>query len=136
MEKQDKYVYPAIFEYDEDGISVSFPDLPGCVTCAKDDASALHMAKDALGGHMWTREDFDEEIPNPTQMIDMHPTENQRVVLVEVYMPLIRDAINSQAVKKTLTIPAWMNEAAEGAGVNFSQLLQASLREVLQAKSN
>lgn len=133
MEKQDKYVYPAIFDYAEDGISVSFPDLPGCLTCGKTDAEALHMAKDALGGHMWTLEDFNEVIPEPTPLIDVATEPNQRSMLIEVYMPLIRDAINTQSVKKTLTIPAWMNEAAEKAGINFSQLLQASLKNILRS---
>lgn len=133
MKKQDKYVYPAVFDYAEDGISVSFPDLPGCLTCGKTDAEALHMAKDALGGHMWTLEDIDENVPDPTTLVDVALETNQRVMLVEVYMPLIRDAISTQAVKKTLTIPAWLNEAAEKEGVNFSQLLQSTLKKVLQS---
>lgn len=133
MEKKDKYVYPAIFEYNEDGIAISFPDLDGCFTCAKDDESALHMAKDALAGHMWAREDFGEEIPEPTQLKDMNLAANERGVLIDVYMPLVREAARNQSVKKTLTIPAWMNEAAEKEGINFSQLLQNSLLAVLKA---
>lgn len=133
MVKQDKYVYPAIFDYGEDGISVSFPDLPGCLTCGKTDAEALRMAKDALGGHMWTLEDFEDALPDATQMVDIVPEANQRVMLIEVYMPLIREAVSTQSVKKTLTIPAWMNEAAEKEGVNFSQILQASLKRILQS---
>ena len=91
------------------------------------------MAKDALGGHMWTLEDIDENVPDPTTLVDVALETNQRVMLVEVYMPLIRDAISTQAVKKTLTIPAWLNEAAEKEGVNFSQLLQSTLKKVLQS---
>lgn len=132
MQKQDIYVYPAIFDYAKDGISVSFPDLPGCFTCASTDAEALRMAKDALSGHMWTLEDFEETIPTPTQLLDVALESNQRAVLVEVYMPFVRDAVNNQSVKKTLTIPAWLNEAAEKEGVNFSQLLQASLKQALR----
>lgn len=135
MEKQDKYVYPAVFDYAEDGISISFPDLPGCFSCADNDAEALRMAKDALSGYMWTLEDFDDPIPNPTPFIEIQTEPNQRVQLIEVYMPLVRDAISAQSVKKTLTIPAWMNEAAEKEGINFSQLLQASIKRVLKAAS-
>lgn len=133
MEKQDRYVYPAVFDYAEDGISVSFPDLPGCFTCGKTDAEALRMAKDALGGHIWTIEDFEGEIPEPTPLVNVPTEANQRVQLIEVYMPLFRDAISNQSVKKTLTIPAWMNEAAEKEGVNFSQLLQSAIKKTLQA---
>ncbi len=133
MTKQDKYVYPAIFDYDENGVAVSFPDIDGCVTCADNDEGALRMAKDALCGHMLTREDFGEEIPEPSRLVDIKLEENQRAVLIEVYMPLVREAVKTQSVKKTLTIPAWMNEAAEKQGVNFSQLLQSSLMNVLKA---
>ena len=130
--KKDKYVFPAIFDYADDGISVSFPDLPGCFTCGKTDDEALRRAKEALGGHLWVLEDLESDIPEPTQMVNVAVESNQRVVLVEVYMPLFRDAASNQSVKKTLTIPAWMNEAAEKEGINFSQLLQASIRKILE----
>lgn len=131
MEKKDVYVYPAVFNYADDGISISFPDLPGCFSCGWSDEEALRMAKDALGGHLWCMEDDGDEIPEPTPMCDLHVEENERLVLIEVYMPLIRTAIDSRSVKKTLTIPAWMDEAAKAENINFSQLLQNSILSVL-----
>ncbi len=45
---KDRYIYPAIFDYDDDGIAVEFSDLPGCFTCGDNDEEALHMAKEAM----------------------------------------------------------------------------------------
>ena len=135
MQKKDIYVFPAIFNYAEDGISISFPDLPGCFSCAENDEEALRMAKDALGGHLWVREDTVEkngEIPEPTPADQIHTEANERVQLIEVYMPLIRESNDSRAVKKTLTIPAWMDRLAKEENINFSQLLQSAIIDVLK----
>ncbi|MCK9443936.1 MAG: type II toxin-antitoxin system HicB family antitoxin [Tissierellaceae bacterium] len=129
--KKDKYMYPAVFNYDDDGISVSFPDLPGCFSCADTDEEAMYMAKDAMGLHLYGLEDDSDEIPDPTPLNKVPLDINQRAVLVEVYMPLIRPAIENLSVKKTLTIPQWLNKLAEENKVNFSQVLQSALKEYL-----
>ena len=59
--KKDYYIYPAIFEYEKGGISISFPDLPGCISCAANDEEALFMAKDALGLYIVCAEEDGEE---------------------------------------------------------------------------
>ena len=129
---KDIYVYPAVFSYADDGITVTFPDLPGCITCGETDEEALRMAKDALGGHLWAMEDDGDDIPAPTSMIDVAAESNERVVLVEVYMPLIRKAYDMKSVKKTLSIPAWMDIAARAENINFSQLLQEAIVSALK----
>lgn len=129
---KDIYVFPAVFNYEEDGITVTFPDLPGCITCGDTDEEALRMAKDALGGHLWAMEDDNDEIPAPTRMVDIHVKDNERLVLIEVYMPLIRKSFDSKAVKKTLSIPLWMDVAAKEENINFSQLLQEAIMNVLK----
>lgn len=132
---RDHYVYPAIFEYEDDGrISISFPDLPGCFSCAESDEEALRMASDALGLHLFAMEQDSDPIPDPTALKDIPCAGNQRSVLVEVHMPLIRQAIESAAIKKTLTIPRWLNALAERHNVNFSQVLQEALKEQLGVK--
>jgi len=133
---KDLYVYPAIFDYADDGISISFPDLPGCFSCAHTDEEALYMAKDAAGLMLHCLELDKEEIPEPTPLNKITIGSNQRVVLVEVRMPMIRRAVESASVKKTLTIPAWLNRLAEKHGVNFSQVLQDALREQLGVESS
>ena len=71
---KNRYAYPAIFSYDDDGISIEFPDLPGCCPCAdKDDTDmAIRNAREALGLHMWGIEDGNEEIPHPSDIGALH----------------------------------------------------------------
>lgn len=76
--KESTDVYPAILEYAADGISVSYPDLPGCLTCGDNDAEALHMAKDALRGHLSVL----RKLPKPTPLVDVKLEPNQSSVLV------------------------------------------------------
>ena len=75
--KKDYYIYPAIFEYEKKSISISFPDLPGCISCAKDDEEALYMAKDALGLYIVCAEEDGEELPIPTKLNKINLTQNQ-----------------------------------------------------------
>ena len=129
--KKDNYVYPAIFIYDDDGISIEFPDLPGCFSCADTDEQALYMAKDALRGYLLTCEDLGQEIKKPTPLNLIATEANQKAVLIDVCLAFYRKANNNRAVKKTLTIPAWLNEAAEREKINFSFVLQSALKEQL-----
>ena len=129
--KKDTYIYPAIFDYADDGISIEFPDLPGCLSCADSDEEALYMAKDAMRGWMLATEDSNEEIPEPTPLNEIMLEPNQRAVLVDVCLAVYRDAHKNRAVKKTLTIPAWLNEIAEKERINFSFVLQKALKQHL-----
>ncbi len=124
-------IYPAIFTYEPEGISVTFPDLPGLLTCGEDDADALRMAKDGLELHLFGLEQEGAPIPAPTPAKEITAGAEQVVVLVEANMPLARREIRNVAVKKTLTIPQWLNEMAEKEHVNFSQVLQSALKDVL-----
>nr|WP_223156833.1 type II toxin-antitoxin system HicB family antitoxin [Thermosediminibacter oceani] len=64
--KKDVYVYPAIFTYAEDGISIEFPDLPGCLPCAKTTEEAIKNAKEAMALHLWGMEKDGDPIPEPS----------------------------------------------------------------------
>ena len=134
MNKREIYVYPAIFHYEDDGISISFPDLPGCYSCAWSDEEGLRMAKEALGLHLWSMEDDGDIIPRPSSLMDVSLEENERAVLVEVYMPLIRASQDARSVKKTLTIPAWMDKIAKEEHINFSLLLQNAILDTLKRR--
>lgn len=128
---KDKYVYPALFSYDEDGISIEFPDLPGCFSCADTDEEALYMAEDVLGLWMVELEEDNEEIPSPTNLKDIEIEGNQKTVLVSVWMPTVRKAINNKSIKKTLTIPQWLDIMAREKDINFSYILQEGLKKEL-----
>ncbi|MFM1538909.1 type II toxin-antitoxin system HicB family antitoxin [Helcococcus bovis] len=129
---KDKYVYPAIFDYADDGISIEFPDLPGCLSCADTDEEALYMAEDVLGLWMLNLEEDKEEIPKPSKLSNIMIKPNQKTVLISVWMPTIRKAINNKSIKKTLTIPQWLDAMAKEKELNFSFILQEALKKELQ----
>lgn len=131
---KDTYEYVAIFNYEEDGINIYFPDIPGCISCADNTTEALKNANEALGLCMSYYEDEKLEIPIPTPIEKIKLKENERPILVSVWMPLVRNEVEEVSVKKTLTIPAWLNKLAEEQKINFSQVLQAALKDILKAK--
>ena len=128
---KDTYVFPAIFIYQPEGISVQFPDLPGCLTCGDHDADAMQMAQEALEGVLAVMETHGLPIPVPTPASKIPVEKNEAIVLIRANMRVVRTANSNRSVRKTLTIPLWLNEQAEAAGVNFSQVLQVALKEVL-----
>lgn len=130
-EYKDTYMYPAIFDYADDGISVEFPDLEGCFTFGNTDEEALLMAKEVLGLWMEIVEKDNEDIPKPSSLLDIEVEDNQRVVLVDVWMPTVRKAIMNKSIKKTLTIPQWLDIKAREKDLNFSYILQEGLKKEL-----
>lgn len=128
---KDRYIYPAIFHYADDGISVEFPDLPGCFSYGDTDIEALNNAKEALELHLFGLEDDNEEIPEPSHIRNIHPEENESVVMIDVWMVPVRDFMKNKAVKKTLTIPKWLNDVAVQNNVNFSHILQVAIKDYL-----
>lgn len=131
-EYKDKYVYLAIFDYADDGISISFPDLKGCLTCADTDEQALLMAEEVLGLWMENLEAEYEIIPEPSELKNIKLKENQKTVLISVWMPFVRRAINNKAIKKTLSIPQWLDIMARENDINFSFVLQEALKNELK----
>ena len=92
MAHNDFYAYPAVFYYDPDGISIEFPDLPGCLPCATTTEAAFHNAREALGLHLFGMEQDNDPIPAPTPAQALHPENGGVVTLIDVYMPSIRMA--------------------------------------------
>lgn len=125
----DRLFYPAIFhKAEEGGFWVSFPDIPECLTQGDDMRQAYEMAVDALGVSLTTMEAGHEAIPKASEP-DVIDVGDGFLVVVEFDMAEYRRKHCSRAVKKTLSIPEWLNEAAIKAGVNFSQTLQEALME-------
>ncbi len=126
------YVFPAVFTALEDGrYEVYFPDLEGCYTFGDDLQDAIKMAQDVLALTLYEYEADERSIPEASErsMIDLK--ENEFINYVTADTLEYRKRFNSKAVKKTLTIPEWLNEAAVEAGVNFSQVLQEALTKKL-----
>lgn len=132
---KDTYIYPAIFNYAEDGISISFPDFPGCLPCADNVEEAIKNAKEAMQLHIFGMEEDNEAIPEPTPINGITVKENQAIILIEVFMPPFRERQHTKYVKKTLSIPSWLNAEAEHCGINFSSVLQEALKERLNVNT-
>ncbi len=82
--------------------------------------------------HLFGMEEDTERIPEPTPFQDIPIEKGQAIVLVEAFMPPFREKQRTRFVKKTLSIPSWLNAEAEHCGVNFSQTLQEALKEQLR----
>lgn len=130
----NKLFYPAIFhKAEEGGFWVSFPDLPECLTDGDNMEQAYEMAVDALGLSLTSRISEKQTIPEPSRP-DLIVVEDGFLVIVEFDMLAYKKRTNSKSVKKTLSIPQWLNEEAIAKGINFSQALQEILITKLQTK--
>lgn len=130
-----KLFYPAVFEIEEDGrYSVHFPDIQGCNTCGEDIENAYEMANEALGLNLSHIYDQKEPIPPSSKPNDIKLEENQFIVVVEFDMLAYLKKNDSRAVKKTLSVPSWLNDIALAQGLNFSQVLQEGLLSKISSK--
>lgn len=127
-----KYVFPAIFEAaEEGGFNIRVPDVKGCFTCADTLEDALYMAKDALEMMLVSMEDDGEKIPKSTDIKEVEKQTSGFVSYILADTLKWRKTFDKRTMKKTVTIPAWLNAKAEEAGINFSQTLQEALLQKL-----
>ncbi len=133
-----KLIYPACFyPCEEGGFTVIFPDLPGCVTEGDTLSEAVDMAIDAASG--WLLDSVENGVtPKASNIKNIVPDEyeNGFVSLISVDLGEYSKKFGNKAVKKTLTIPAWLNTLAEKENVNFSQILQNALADHLGIKQS
>ena len=128
-----KYTYTAIFTPEMNGLySVTFPDLQGCYTSGDDIADAIYMAQDVLCLTLFDLEQDKKSIPIASKPQDIKITDGQFTSVVAVDTETYRRYYENKSVKKTLTIPMWLNERAERANINFSGILQEALKSYLQ----
>ena len=123
-------IQSTIIKKNEKNYNIYFPDLPGCIASGEDIPQAVNQAKGALELHLWGMEQDDEVIPVP-EYRDMHIAANETICFIDVNMFGIRAKMDNRSVKKTLSIPWYLNELAEKKKINFSQLLQSALRAQL-----
>lgn len=130
----NKLFYPAIFHVaEEGGFWITFPDLPECMTQGDNMQEAYEMAVEALGLAITSREQDGEEIPAASELNQIALGRDEYCVVVEFDMLAYKKRNNSKAVKKTLSIPEWLNEEATALGINFSQVLQEALVKKINA---
>lgn len=119
-----KLAYPAIVHEDGDGCWVEFPDLEGCFTDGETVADALSNASEAMGAYLCSLLEAGQELPAATEIGAIKP-ENGFTSMVVSDPNQYRK--NTRAVKKTLTIPEWLNDEAEKRNINFSAVLKNAL---------
>lgn len=124
-----KAVFPIILTPDKNGYVVSVPDL-NINTEGKDIPDAIEMARDAIGLWGICEEDAGRAIPVASSELPVHG-ENEIATLVDIDFAAYRRANDLRTVRKNVTIPSWLNNLAEGAGINFSQVLQDGLKSKL-----
>lgn len=125
------FIYPAIFHKENDSYWVEFPDLEGCHTFGDTLAETMESAQEALSGYLLTVLEENKQLAKPCELSSIQCDENSFSTLVTCDINQYKD---TKAVKKTLTIPSWLNERAMSMGINFSQVLQEALLTKIQMK--
>lgn len=121
-----EYVYPAIFHSNEDGsFTITYPDLPGCISEGKNLANAMYMAQTALAQWIEYLTDKKQSLPSPTNLKCLKTTELEFVNLIRA------DIKDRRAVKRTVSIPKWMDDMVSEAGLSLSRVLQEALKDKL-----
>lgn len=125
-------IYPAVFSPHDDGsITVAFPDLPGCVTEGKSIENALYMARDALALWIDTTRMLGAEIPAPSAVADITAEAGAFVTLVDADPQRYARQRKSKAVRRTVSLPQWLDEQAVEAHLSLSKVLREALEERL-----
>ena len=125
-----KYAYIAVFTPEKNGlISVDFPDIQGCSTSGDDMSDAVFMAQDVLCLTLYDMEQDKIPIPKPCNPHDICVNDEQFTSIIAVDTEKYRRFYENKSIKKTLTIPMWLNERAELANINFSATLQKALKQ-------
>ena len=125
------FIYPAIFHKENDSYWVEFPDLEGCHTFGDTLTETMESAQEALSGYLLTTLEENKQLAKPCDLSSIQCDENSFSTLVTCDINQYKD---TKAVKKTLTIPSWLNERAMSMGINFSQVLQEALLTKIQTK--
>jgi len=125
-------IYYAVFNFADDGINVIFPDLNDASTFGQDMHEALYMAKDLLAGWLIDAEDEKDEFPAPSDHHSISVASGDLLIPIEIDLAFYRKKFDSKPVKKTLTIPNYLNDLGNKAGINFSATLTEALKEKLE----
>ena len=128
MKKEVLLTYPAIFTFEDNQYWVEFIDLEGCFSDGKTLAEAMENAKEAMGLYL---EDLEEYPECTTDIKNVKLENNQIISFVTINLEEHKKKYENKSVKKTLSIPAWLNTMAEKENINFSQLLQKALKDTL-----
>ena len=119
-----EYAYPAIFHKNEDTTyTITFPDLPGCISEGKSIANAIFMSQAALTQWIEYLNDKKMQLPAPSQLASIHAEDDEFVNFVCI------DYKENRAVKRTVSIPKWMDDLVIESGLSLSRVLQDALKQ-------
>lgn len=125
-----KLTYPAVlypFSDGTEGYVVEVPDLPGCVTEGDSMADAIFMGVDAASGWILDEWENGKDVPSPSTSSELTCREGGIITLLALDMDSYAEKYGNKAIRKNLTIPAYMNTYAESHGINFSKVLQDAI---------
>ncbi len=124
-----EYVYPALFHSNEDGsFTITYPDLPGCISEGKSLGNAMYMAQSALTQWIEYLTDKKQSIPLASSLESIKTVQGEFVNLIRVEIK------ENRAVKRTVSIPKWMDDKVIETGLSLSRVLQDALKEKLNVR--
>ena len=127
-----EYIFPGYFtKHSNDDFEVSFYDFDYIVTCGETLEEAFSMAEDALKLALFDLYSDNKAIPEATTFNNVNLADNQIPFIVKINLKEVIKQYDNKAIKKTLTIPSWLNTEAERNNINFSQVLQEALKQKL-----
>lgn len=133
-----KLTYPAVFKPFSDGSGgfvVEFPDLPGCITEGRNMEEAIEMGVDAASGWLLGELEEGEPIPTPSDFREVPAGKDELINILLLDLDSYAEKYGEKAVRKNLTLPAWLNTFAEKNNLNFSKILQDALLAMAQEKN-
>ncbi|WP_242963602.1 type II toxin-antitoxin system HicB family antitoxin [Eubacterium sp. An11] len=128
---KENYIYPVVLHKEEDGYLITFPDFPDQMTEAENEEEAVKAAQEVLALCISQNEDMGKENPKAKSQEEIKIDENSKLVYVHLWMPYFRKIEKVVYVKKTLTIPKWLDEMAKEKKINFSAVLVKGLKREL-----
>jgi antitoxin HicB len=132
---KDNYTFPVIIDYsEEDYINLLFPDFEIAITCADHNDDYILIAQEYLALVIRDYEEQNKEIPKASKVESIKTDNNQTIIYVNIWMPYHRSTIKETYIKKTLTIPVWLDILAKNNNLNFSSILVNGLKRELNIK--
>lgn len=126
-------IYPALISVDPNGkYIVRVPDIPGCMTTGRSTEEVFELIRDALAGCICTLEDVNEPVPEPSEIENVKHDPTEFIALIDVDTLAYREATETKAVRKNVSMPAWLSNMADKKGLNCSQILQDALKKQLE----
>jgi len=123
-----KYVYPALFVVEDDGIIVTFPDLDDTFTDGATMQEAFENAEDVLNLMLWNHEEEKEEIPPPSLPEQITVPQGATLAMIKADTLAYRKIHDTKTIRRSITIPSWLDTLARERNINFSQLMQNAIR--------